>query len=164
MLFNHKTSRLFLDMDGVLADFDRAAIPLMDGYNPEEFERKFGSKVFWERVNSNPNFFLELELMQDAMQLYDAVKHLRPIILTGMSRDMQGHINHKLDWGLKHFGREQIVICCQASKKSQFCLPNDIIVDDRKIYKHLWEKKGGIWITHTSASNSLKKLEELGVI
>jgi len=164
MTFNHKTGRLFLDMDGVLADFDKAAVPMMDGMDPANFEAARGSDEFWKRIHTNPNFFLDLDLMEDALELYDAVKHLRPVILTGIPKEMEGNANQKQDWALKHFGKEQLIVCCRAKKKSDYCLPGDVLVDDRTVYKHYWERKGGVYVVHKNAKNSLDQLKELGVL
>jgi len=163
-LFDHRFNRIFLDMDGVLADFDKAAIPLMDGLSPEVFEKTRGSDEFWKRINSNPTFFSDLPLMEDAMDLYDVVKKYRPIILTGVPKAVEAHRSQKIDWGLKHFGKSQIVIPCQAKRKSEYLLPGDVLVDDRTVYKHLWERAGGIYIVHKSAAQSLEALWQLGVL
>jgi hypothetical protein len=40
--------------------------------------------------------------------------------------------------------------------------PGDILVDDYLKYRHLWEEAGGVFIHHTSASNTLRQLAALG--
>ena len=80
---------VFLDCDGVLADFDAGAKQAF-GMSPAEFERRFGLKRFWGELASLNNFFGELPLMPDAMELYEAVRHLEPIILTGLPRGKLG--------------------------------------------------------------------------
>ena len=47
--------RLFLDADGVLADFDEGARRLL-GMFPREFERKHGRGAFWKRLAQGKNF------------------------------------------------------------------------------------------------------------
>lgn len=162
-MFDKEKNKIFLDADGVLADFNKKAIEVF-GMHPEEYDRIHGQEGFWKAINSVPTFFYDLELMADSRILYDAVKHLNPTILTGIPRNMDAFENQKHLWAEKHFGKEQKVICCRASKKSQFCKPGDIIVDDRKVYRKLWEKAGGIWILHRSAKQSLEELHELGVV
>src|SRR4051795_5042204 len=75
--------RLFLDADGVLADFDRGACDLL-GMKPKAFIAKHGRGAFWKRLAKAPNFFGTLPEMADARTLFDAVKHLKPTILTGL--------------------------------------------------------------------------------
>jgi hypothetical protein len=155
--------QLYLDCDGVLADFNKKAIVIF-GMDPEDYDRMHGQEAFWKGINTNPNFFYELEEMADAHELYDAVKHLNPIILTGIPKDMNEFENQKILWSAKKFGKEQRIICCRAAKKHTFAKPGDILIDDRIHYKKKWESVGGIWITHTSAKNSLDILKDMGVL
>ena len=71
--------RLFLDMDGVLADFDT-------GY-AERFgtpASKWLDNVDWERVKATPNFFRDLPPMPDFYDLWSGVRFLSPTVLTGV--------------------------------------------------------------------------------
>jgi len=77
--------QLYLDCDGVLADFDAGATAIL-GMKPRAFEQRRGLGRFWQKLASAPDFYFSLPLLPDAMQLYDAVKHLDPIILTGLPR------------------------------------------------------------------------------
>ena len=47
---------LFLDCDGVLADFDRGAARVF-GMPPRVYERRFGLQRFWAALASAPGFF-----------------------------------------------------------------------------------------------------------
>lgn len=154
---------LYLDMDGVLADFDYSAEILCGGMRPHLFEEKHGTEKFWETINSDPKFFLNLRPMADAFELYNAVKHLEPIILTGCPQKMDFDNNHKRDWCKKYFGHQQRIICCQASKKSlHIHTTGDTLVDDRRRYMKKWIDKGGYFVLHTSAADSIMKLKNLG--
>jgi 5'(3')-deoxyribonucleotidase len=150
-------------MDGVLADFSAAAREVF-GMEPEEFEKIHGQEEFWRLINEDPHFFINLQPMKDMRQLYESVKHLNPTILTGIPRNMDAYENQKHMWAEKHFGKEQRIICCRASKKHTFCTPGDILIDDRPRYRKKWEQAGGVWITHRSAEQSLDELRKLGVI
>ena len=75
--------RLFLDADGVLADFDLSACQLL-GMKPKEYIGRHGRGAFWSRLAKAKNFYGALPEMPDARVLFDAVKHLRPTILTGL--------------------------------------------------------------------------------
>jgi hypothetical protein len=63
----------YLDCDGVLADFDRGAGRVL-GMSPRAYERRYGLARFWQALAREPAFFEALELMPDALELYDAVK------------------------------------------------------------------------------------------
>ena len=75
--------RLFLDADGVLADFDEGARRLL-GMTPRQYEAKHGRGAFWKRLAQENNFYGTLPEMADARTLFDAVKQLEPTILTGL--------------------------------------------------------------------------------
>ncbi len=77
--------RLFLDCDGVLADFDRGALKVL-GMPPRQFEARHGLSEFWRRLAAAPDFYGNLPLLPDAMELYSAVRQLGPVILTGCPR------------------------------------------------------------------------------
>jgi hypothetical protein len=154
---------LYLDMDGVLADFDYSAEKLC-GMTPRAFEEKYGTEKFWATINSDPNFFLTLRPMADTMDLYNATKHLEPIILTGIPQGMDPSHNQKREWAKAMFGHQQRVICCQASKKSLHIKTlGDTLVDDRQRYMRKWLDKGGYFVLHKNASDSIQKLKNLGV-
>jgi hypothetical protein len=73
--------QLYLDCDGVLADFDRAATKLLH-MQPRQFEKRYGRPEFWKRLARHPDFYGTLPMFPDAMVLFNAVRHLNPIILT----------------------------------------------------------------------------------
>lgn len=156
-------TQIFLDCDGVLADFDKRAEEIL-GMHPRVFEDTYGSKEFWGRLKAADHFFTNLDLMPGAMELYNAVKHLRPIILTGAPMGNWAG-PQKLAWRNKHFpGVEMIVVCPSRDKWKYMTRPGDILVDDMTKYQHIWIEHGGIFVHHTDAKNSIKMLENLGVI
>jgi hypothetical protein len=149
-------SRIFIDLDGTLADFDLG------------HERAFGARpdkekddVDWERVRETPNFYRDLPPMGDYRVLWNAVKHHRPIILTGVPKDVPEAAGNKLAWVNRVLGPVD-VICCRSKDKASYCSPGDVLVDDWEKHRALWEAAGGHWVTHTSAAESLRQLKELG--
>lgn len=140
---------MFLDCDGVLADFDKAAIGIF-GMAPRQFERRFGLRAFWARLAATPDFFANLDLMPDAMELYRAVRSLSPTILTGLPRGDWAEAQ-KRRWAERHFPRVP-VITTTAALKHEHCHSGDALADDREKYRHLWEAAGGIFVHHTSAA------------
>ena len=148
---------VFLDCDGVLADFDQAAAEVF-GMPPREFERRFGLKRFWSRLASTPDFFNSLDLLPDAMELYEAVRSLNPVILTGLPRGDWAE-PQKRRWAARHFPGVE-VITTSAALKREHCRPGDALIDDRDKYRSLWEKAGGLFIHHRSASASINQLRE----
>jgi len=93
--------RLFLDADGVLADFDRGVRELLK-LRPKEFIAKHGRGTFWKRLAKAENFYGSLPEMSDARLLFDAVKHLSPTILTGLPLGNWA-APQKIEWAAEHF-------------------------------------------------------------
>lgn len=155
--------QVFLDCDGVLADFDKLAEQIF-GMNPRKFEDTYGSKEFWKRLRNHENFFGTLDLMPDAMGLYNAVKHLNPIILTGAPMGNWSEAQ-KLGWGAKHFPTTKMIVVSPSRDKFKHMInPGDILVDDLTKYQHIWIENGGIFVHHTSANSSIKMLKDLKVL
>ena len=156
--------RLFLDMDGVLADFDRAAVEKAGIIYPVD-ESKDGLKEFRRKIYAVDEFFFNLEPMPDMMELVMGTAHLDPIILTGVPRD-PSVVDQKKRWGEKYLPTLPM-ICCKSEEKilraKELCTNGEIpvLVDDWEKYRHLWIEGGGVFILHTSASNSLWKLSSI---
>jgi hypothetical protein len=153
-------AQLFLDCDGVLADFDALAMEIF-GQHPYEAERSVGTDEFWRRLRLHGEFFRCLPLLTDALELYRAVAHLHPVILTGCPRGGWAE-PQKVDWAARHFPGVRI-ITCRSHEKRLHMNPGDILVDDLLTYRHLWEESGGIFIHHKSANDSLDRMEQLGL-
>lgn len=146
---------IYLDCDGVLADLD-AGSERVFGIPPSEFERRFGLRRFWSKLASLDDFFGELPLLPDAMELYEAVRHQKPIILTGLPRGNWAE-PQKRRWAERHFPGVE-VITTSAALKREHCHPGDALVDDREKYRGLWEQAGGIFIHHRDAASSIREL------
>lgn len=65
-------------------------------------------------------------------------------------------------WLKKHYNKEDGVICCLSKDKQNFGARQDILIDDLPANIARWEQMGGIGILHTSADETIRKLQELG--
>lgn len=153
--------RVYLDCDGVLADFDRGAAAVL-GMPAKAFEKRFGLRTFWTRLAQADGFFERLEPMPDATVLYQAVRHLEPVILTGVPRGTWAEPQKKR-WAARHFPGVE-VITTQSALKREHCHPGDALVDDTDRFRHLWEAEGGIFVHHSDAASSIAELRRLGYL
>lgn len=147
--------QLYLDCDGVLADFDRGATAVL-GLPPRAYEKRHGLDRFWAKLANAPDFYFGLPLMPDAIELYEAVKHLDPIILTGLPRGNWA-ADQKVRWAAHHFPGVRI-ITTMARDKRDHAREGDVLVDDQLRHAHLWEQAGGIFVHHEDAAASLRAL------
>ena len=105
--------RLFLDCDGVLADFDRGVRELL-GSSAKAFIARRGRGAFWGALAKAPNFYGSLPEMPDARILFDAVKHLKPAILTGLPMG-KGAAPQKVNWAAEHCPRS---VCTSTAQRT----------------------------------------------
>ena len=152
------TPRLFLDADGVLADFDEGARRLL-GMTPRAFEAKHGRGAFWKRLANARNFYGSLPEMPDARLLFDGVKHLKPTILTGLPLGGWAAAQ-KVEWAAAHFPGVPI-ITCMARDKHKHMKKRDVLVDDRENHRAAYEAAGIVFVHHKNAEDSLRQLAKI---
>jgi 5'(3')-deoxyribonucleotidase len=150
--------RLFLDADGVLADFDQGARALL-GLTPKQFIAEHGRAAFWKRLARAHNFYGSLPEMPDARVLFDGVKHLMPTILTGLPLGKWA-APQKMEWAAEHFPGVPI-ITCMARDKHKHMQPGDVLVDDREKHRAEYEAAGVVFVHHRNAEDSLRQLAEI---
>ena len=58
-------AELFLDCDGVLADFDSGAKEVLGGLSPRQFEARHSKGEFWKRLARAKDFYATLPLLPE---------------------------------------------------------------------------------------------------
>ena len=154
-------AQLYLDLDGVLADFEAGAHQLLR-MPAKEYQDRYGPGGFWKRLATAKDFYGGLALLPDAMELYAAVAHLTPIILTGLPIGKWAE-PQKRAWVARHFPGVE-VITTLARKKSTYCRPGDVIVDDQDRYREPWEQAGGVFVHHHDAKATIAELRSIGFL
>ena len=148
---------LFLDLDGVLADFEARVGELFNGRKVEDIK----PSVLWSTLARQPDFFGTLALMPDALELWEFARHHNPTILTGKPRGTWADAQ-KVSFVRKHFGPSVPVIVCFAAEKGRFASPSAVLVDDMLKNRDTWVSSGGVFVHHTSALASIEQLRQLG--
>jgi 5'(3')-deoxyribonucleotidase len=153
-----KQPRLFLDADGVLADFDHGARRLL-GMTAKEYIAAHGRGAFWGRLARAKNFYGTLPEMSDARLLFDSVEHLKPTILTGLPIGKWA-APQKVEWAAEHFPGVPIVTC-MARDKHKHMHPGDVLVDDREKHRDAYEAADVVFVHHQNALDSLRQLARI---
>lgn len=148
--------KLFLDLDGVLADFDRG-VEIVTGKRPDQLS----TRAMWTALSREPDFFGTLHMMRDAKELWEFCAPHHPVILTGLPLGTWA-APQKTRWVANMLGEHVEVITCMARDKPKWSGPGHILVDDREKTKEGWEAAGGTFILHTSAARSIAALRALG--
>lgn len=159
---------LYLDLDGVFADFDEAARRVIGTDNTYKWEWINGSKAFWDKLNSVPHFFATFPAMPDAYVLWDALENVEhKTMLTAVPKDDATRAEVDADkrgWVRTNLSPDVSVITCLTSEKPFYCYPGDILVDDRKVNQEAWEARGGTFVHHIDAELTIARLRALNVI
>lgn len=151
--------QVFLDLDGVFADFD-ARVKRLSGKHPNQLDRA----RLWKMINADKRFFAELELIEGCLLLWEATKDLEPVFLTGApsSKVFQ---QQKREWVGRMFGPEFTVHVVPKRRKQEFSGPHCVLIDDTPETIEQWIARGGHGIlhagNHASTVEALKKLIEL---
>jgi 5'(3')-deoxyribonucleotidase len=151
--------RIFVDMDGVLADFNGHFKNL---FGVECDQDNYYPPNFWELIRNHGNFYGTQPLMPDAQDLWDGLQLFQTdvIILSGMPRKEFNIPNvgeQKMAWVMEHFPDAKL-ICCPSDVKFTFGKPGDFLIDDRSKYAHYWVDMGGRFILHKSSSSTIYEL------
>ncbi len=152
--------KIYCDMDGVIADFERGyeeltGIDLQGEFKPE-------GKEFWGPISkAGVGFWAGLKWMPDGQQLWDYIKPFNPQLLSAPSREQSSRIGKHV-W-VKHKIPGTRLILRYANKKKELASPESILIDDRQNNIDQWEAAGGIGILHTSAANTISQLKKLGL-
>lgn len=148
--------KLFLDLDGVLADFD-AGVETLTGKRPDQLP----TQAMWRALAKAPDFFGTLAMMQDAHLLWDWCRPFRPTILTGLPLGNWAAAQ-KQRWVANMLGAKVKVITCMARDKHRWSGPGHVLVDDREKARPGWEAAGGTFILHRNAVASIEALRRVG--
>jgi len=161
--------KVYLDMDGVLADFDQRFRDI-SGMEPREFENKYGTKAFWNLIDEENkiSFWVGIPEMPGAKALVDAVKDYNFELLTSPSAKKQSYLG-KILWVRNHkdlfSGKPRINF--KKAKEKHLVKPQlaktDILIDDREDTIGRWNAAGGTGIVYKNISQVLNDLKKLGL-
>lgn len=174
---------IYLDMDGVLADFDAGLKALGIAVDPalnkpsEELtpEERAAKHAVRDRI-ANSGFYRTLPLMAGARELWNFVAPAAPIVLTAAPRFADGGEHgeafrqaalDKRAWIEAMFGPvpDERFVCTTSSGKARFMhrkhSAHQILVDDRISNILPWREAGGIGIHHVSAGESIAQIAAL---
>jgi hypothetical protein len=151
---------IYCDMDGVLVDFDQGYKDLT-GMSTKEADAQ-GKEAFWNPIaKAGASFWIKLKWMPDGQQLWDYINKYNPSLLSAPSKEESSKIGKRV-WVKRNLPGAKLILR-PASQKQQFSGENKILIDDRADNIEQWRNKGGIGILHTSASDTIKQLKELGL-
>lgn len=154
---------IFLDIDGVFADFEKG----VEKYFPGAFDGRdhIPSEELWPMVETKVKpaamIFGELDILPDAFTLWNHVKKYNPKFLSATGRaDLRIGREQKTTWVHKTFNTNVDVIVVERSRhKALYATPTSILIDDSDSSIIPWRQAGGIGIKHTDARSTIRILD-----
>jgi hypothetical protein len=162
LLRENLSYELWVDMDGVLTDFDAQLKQMCGIKNGRAFEAKYGKQEFWHRIDvAGLEFWSDMPWMPDGKQLWSFLKKMNlPIfIITAPASLIPESMTGKRMWVSKNLGSYPIYFS-QTGKKGKFARKNRILIDDMMKNIDSW-KTHGLVIHHTSTSDTISKLNQI---
>ena len=168
-----KVDKIYIDMDGVLADFDKGCIdlcgvePRKQGWemNPAEDDAR------WEKIRGVEHFYDKLDIFPGAKDMFDVLysKYGEDFqILTGIPKPRRGidsAADDKTSWVRRLLSKDIVINIVYSEEKQRFCTGKDcILIDDYDRNIGQWEAMGGTGVLFTDTESAMDQLKELGVI
>lgn len=159
--------KIFVDLDGVLADFYGFA----KNYCGVDYSED--PKLAWSKLDQVDRLFQQLPTMPNAWQFFNEVLKLGEEklglhsveILTALplrTGKLLSCAHDKTVWVNSKINSRVVVNCVDDwTKKKYYCQPGDILIDDTLRNCHDWDSKNGISLLHTSQEQTLNNLRIL---
>ncbi len=161
---------IYLDMDGVVADFDKRFNDL-SGMMPQDYVDKNGLNAFWDLIDEKHKvaFWRGIELMPGAEKLVRYIEQHPFEMLTAPSIKKQSVIGKGL-WvkdkvGILYSTKPKVTY--RSAKQKHTVKPNltkfDILIDDKGSTIDRWSAAGGTAILYQNADQVINDLKKLGL-
>ncbi|WP_203452786.1 hypothetical protein [Rhizobium sp. rho-13.1] len=138
--------RLYLDLDGVMANFD-AHFPAMFGVD----HREMLDDDMWAQINSHPSYFRDMPIFEGAKEFFDKIAWMDPIILTACPKSNYAHAaRQKRAWVREHLSTSCIILPVMGGRHKPLFMhaPGDVLIDDFPKNIEAWHDEGGEGILH----------------
>lgn len=153
--------QLYIDSDGVVADFDKKAIEILGGKRIHEVPKGTLWKEIARYNDTVEPFFDSLELMPGAMDLIRFAQESDfefTKILTASGYTPKDGGAQKVLWYARNVPGIEVIVVAKSPDKAAYANPRAILVDDREKSITPWVAAGGIGILHTSVQNTIDTL------
>ena len=162
--------KIFIDMDGVLADFDMGALELCNFHNLSQNEERpegFDDDL-WAHIKTVDHFYYKLKPIEGAVEMFKEIyaKYGNKVeILTGIPKPERGIVTSEADkkqW-VKEYLSETVVVNTVARKdKIKHCEGKDcILIDDYQKDINEWENEGGTGIFFENPKQAMELLRDI---
>ena len=156
---------LYIDMDGVVADFDEYAGRTL-GVPPSE---GIYSDDIWQQLATNTRLYRDLNKTKYADRLIEEcldlalTKEYDILFLTAVPKgnDIKWAFYDKVIWAQKYYPNIPVHFGPYSVDKWHHCQLGDILIDDRVSNIEEWRAAGGVAIHHVDIDATLYELSKL---
>lgn len=165
-----KIEKIYFDMDGVLADFDRGMeeLCLMKKQKQGEPGTKSDDEL-WDAIRSVDNFYDRLQPVSGAVEMFKAIYSVygdRCEILSAVPKPHRNILTareDKIKWVRRLLSDQVVINLVYRAEKQEFVKDEgSILIDDYQINIDEWNEAGGTGILFESAKEATSRVFELG--
>lgn len=157
-----KEFKIYVDMDGVLTDFDEQFLRMFKKTSTQ-VHKEGGDAHFWSVVEKGGlKFWSEMPWMRGSRKFWSYVKQFNPTILSAPARSLPDSPKGKKIWVKRELGGVPLILK-RARNKKDYADENSILIDDNMDNISGWKGAGGIGILFKSPEQAIKELRGLGV-
>lgn len=155
---------LYLDMDGVVADFNEYAYRI-HGF---ESEVEYPDNL-WNQIAQNPRLYRDLKKTPYADDLVEYCRKFAKAnnynlyFLTAVPKSNRLHwaFYDKVEWARTYFSDVPVHFGPFSQDKHVHCKANDILIDDRISNITDWRNANGIGILHETFEKTINELRKI---
>jgi hypothetical protein len=162
-----KPYKIYVDMDGVLCNFEKAWANLgkehTEGMLPWKYEEKYGQEKFHSIIKDigKTDFWANMDWQPGGKELWNYIKKYNPTILSTPTRSKSSK-DGKTIWLDRELGKDIPRIF--EKDKYKYSEPETILIDDYEKKISDWIEKGdGIGVWHQNTDDTIKRLKEYGI-
>lgn len=142
--------KIFVDMDGVLCDFDKKCRSVFD-INPNESSREYSKRIgtnkYWKKIRETENFWSSIEPISDSISMWEKLSKIcgedNITILSSPDKDPKC-IEGKNEWINTHLGHNTKRIF--DTNKKKYSKHGHLLIDDLEHQIEDWITGGGFGI------------------
>ena len=173
--------KIYFDMDGVLADFDKSADAIfprtinlnLSGSDLAD-QLRLQKQERWKRIEASPYFWRDIPQIPNVIELLNIADKMGELFILSKTPATKYFstgetytnfvVAEKKNWVLKNFAKyfkEQNIIITNIDK-DKLIKPtiNDILIDDRIQNITKWRNAGGTGILFTSPQDTISALSD----
>lgn len=155
------TIKVYLDMDGVIADFDEG-VRKLTGKGPKEQSQR----DMWKAIRGTPTGVSESKFWEQLPPIKNYKNLIRfleqnfehVLVLSSPGNGGQATIEGKQDWLTNH---EVPFHAIFRRNKEVYAEPNSLLIDDWSKNIEKWKQAGGQTVHYSSYKQAKQQLEEL---